>query len=96
MKFKKRYPFKCPKCKKDLWAAPSIMMTGFGRNSGHGTCPDCKTFFHLEIKGSLKGKEMVSMKWNDFLKREGIKPAKYIKGGEAIKIKSEELKKEMN
>ena len=69
MKFEKSYPFKCPKCKLKLWAKPSIMMTGFGINSGHGTCPDCKTFFHLQIKGSIRGKEMESEIWDDWLKK---------------------------
>ena len=76
MRFKKSYPFKCPKCKKELWAKPSIMMIGFGINSGHGDCPDCKTFFHLEIKGGLKGKEMKSEIWDDWLKKHQAETSK--------------------
>lgn len=68
--FKKRYNFECPKCKKGLWAKPSMSMTQFGINSGHGTCLDCKTFFHLEIKGGLDGKKMIAEIWNDWLKKQ--------------------------
>lgn len=67
--FKKRYDFKCPKCEKKLWAKPSIMMTGFGMNSGHGTCPDCKIFFHLEIEGGIDGERMISEIWDVWLKK---------------------------
>ena len=67
--FKERYDFNCPKCPKQLWASPSIMMTGFGENSGHGTCPDCKTFFHLEIEGGLDGEKMISEVWDEWMKK---------------------------
>ena len=68
MKFKERYEFICPKCQAKLYAAPSMMMTCFGRNSGFGKCLDCGEFLHLEIKGGLEGTEMKAMFWNDFLK----------------------------
>lgn len=68
--FKERYNFKCPKCKKELWAGPSIMMTGFGMNQGHGTCPDCKTFFHLEIIPDIYGETMKSEVWDKWLKKQ--------------------------
>lgn len=68
--FKKSYEFECPKCKKELWAKPSMMMTQFGINSGHGTCLDCKTFFHLEIAGGINGKKMIAEIWDDWLKKQ--------------------------
>lgn len=71
--FKKIYDFKCCKCEKELWAKPSMMMTGFGMNQGHGSCPDCKTFFHLEIDGGLDGENMICIEWDEFLKKEKLK-----------------------
>ncbi len=68
--FKKSYDFECPKCKNKLWAKPSMMMTEFGRNSGHGTCLDCKIFFHLEIEGGLGGKKMIAEIWDNWLKKQ--------------------------
>ena len=69
-KFKERYNFKCIKCGYELWAKPSICMTGFGMNSGHGSCLRCGEFLHLRIKGGLKGKTMISERWDDFLKKQ--------------------------
>ncbi len=66
--FKKRYEFRCAKCNKVQWAKPSMSMTEFGRNSGHGRCTYCDTFLHLEIEGDLCGETMVSIIWEDFLK----------------------------
>jgi len=50
-----------------------MMMTQFGLNQGHGSCMDCKEFLHLEIKDGIDGDEMISMLWDDYLKKEGIK-----------------------
>jgi len=71
--FKKRYDFTCCACGHKQWAAPSMSMTEWGRNSGHGHCLNCNEFLHLEIKGGIDGDRMISRLWNDFLKREGIK-----------------------
>ncbi len=68
--FKERYDFECPSCKKELWAKPSMMMTQFGINSGHGTCLDCKTFFHLEIEGGIDGEKMIAEIWDVWLKKQ--------------------------
>ena len=67
--FKERYDFECPKCGKELWAKPSMSMTQFGINSGHGSCLDCKCFFHLEILGGIDGEKMVAEIWDDWLKK---------------------------
>ncbi len=64
-----RYAFACPKCEKQLWAAPSMLME-MGRNSGHGTCPRCKTFFHLEIVPDLYGDVMQAEDWKKYMKRQ--------------------------
>jgi len=71
--FKERYDFVCCSCGHEQWAKPSIMMTGFGMNQGHGSCLKCKKFLHLEIEGGLDGEKMISMLWDDYLKREGLK-----------------------
>ena len=73
--FRKKYDFICCKCGYEQWAKPSIMMTGFGINSGCGSCLECKQFLHLEIEGGLDGERMVSVLWDDFLKRKEVKLA---------------------
>ncbi len=70
--FKERYNFKCCSCNHEQSAAPSIMMTGFGMNQGHGSCLKCGQFLHLEIEGGLDGDNMVSKLWDDYLKEQGI------------------------
>jgi ssDNA-binding Zn-finger/Zn-ribbon topoisomerase 1 len=47
--FKEKYEFDCPECGAELWAKPSIFMTGFGVNRGGGRCPECRTYFSLQI-----------------------------------------------
>ena len=71
--FKKTYDFKCAKCGHKQWAKPSMMMTQFGMNQGSGSCLKCKEFLHLEIEGGIDGEKMVSMVWDDYLKKEGVK-----------------------
>lgn len=66
--FKEKYNFICCNCGYKQWAKPSISMTALGRNSGCGSCLECKKFLHLQIKGGLDGEEMVSILWDDFLK----------------------------
>lgn len=67
--FKKSYEFICCKCGYKQHAKPSIMMVGFGINSGQGSCIKCKEFLHLEIEKGLDGEIMISVFWNDFLKQ---------------------------
>ena len=74
--FKEKYDFVCCSCGYEQWAKPSIMMVGFGMNQGHGSCLKCKEFLHLEIKGGLDGEKMISMKWDDYLKKEGLEKYK--------------------
>ena len=69
---KKRYNFVCCNCGYKQSAKPSIMMVGFGINTGHGSCLKCKKFLHLEIEGGLDGEKMVSELWDDFLKKEEV------------------------
>ncbi len=66
--FKKVYNFTCCNCDYKQTAKPSLMMTGFGMNSGHGSCLKCEEFLHLEIKGGIDGSIMISKLWEDFLK----------------------------
>ncbi len=67
--FKEKYNFICCNCGYEQGVKPSIMMTGFGINSGHGSCLSCGEFLHLEIEGGLDGENMVSELWDDFLKK---------------------------
>jgi uncharacterized Zn-finger protein len=61
---KERYNFNCPSCKKGLFAKPGMAMLS-GLNSGHGTCPYCKTFFHLRIDEN--NERMIAQDWNKFM-----------------------------
>ena len=70
--FKEKYNFICCNCGYDQSAKPSIMMKGFGMNSGHGDCLNCGEFLHLEIEGGLDGEKMVSELWDNFLKKQKI------------------------
>ena len=72
--FKEKYDFDCCVCGAKLWAEPSIMMTGFGINSGHGCCTECKTFLHLEIYPDIAGEYMVSKDWDEYLKEKKVLP----------------------
>lgn len=67
--FKKRYDFVCCKCGYKQWAKPSMNMTQFGINSGCGRCLKCGEFLHLEIEGGIDGENMISVLWDDFLKK---------------------------
>lgn len=51
---KEKYDFKCSECGKELWFKPSLAMQ-FNLNSGHCSCPDCKTFLHLFINENNEG-----------------------------------------
>lgn len=67
MTLKESYDFVCPGCKKNLWAAPSIAMQR-GMNTGHGSCPGCGAFFHLEIVPDLDGDVMHAEDWQKYMK----------------------------
>lgn len=63
--FKSAYPFTCPACRHEQMAAPSIMMTGFGINTGGGRCLGCKTHLHLEIDGN--NERMIATKFDEYV-----------------------------
>jgi hypothetical protein len=67
------HPFKtiCCVCKRELTFRPSLAMQ-CGMNSGHLTCPGCKTFLHIEI---MEGDRANSEKWDDYLARENYGPS---------------------
>ena len=57
------YRVKCVKCGREFVMAPSQAMQSRrmrALNRGHGTCPKCKAFLHLEIEGGLEGERMVA------------------------------------
>ena len=64
-----RYSCVCVQCGYEFEAARSLWMD-MGLNSGHGSCPKCRTFLHLEIEGGLDGERMVSELWELYLARE--------------------------
>ena len=67
--FKESYDFASCKCGYKQGAKPSILMRGFGMNSGSGQCLNCKEFLHLEIEGGIDGENTISTLWNDNLKK---------------------------
>lgn len=63
-----RYPCKCPVCGQEFQAAKSIMQKDFGEDDkGCGNCPKCKTFLNLTFLPDEN--RMVTMVWDDYLKR---------------------------
>lgn len=68
MNEKKRYKVICSECNNVFWAGSSISME-FDENSGHGSCPACKTFLHLSLKTGLEGDEMISMKHDNYIQQ---------------------------
>jgi len=55
----------CSQCHREFYIGKSLAMQ-MGMNSGHCTCPDCKTFLHVEI---LEGDAAWTEPYADFLKR---------------------------
>lgn len=55
----------CPTCAHAFGIGPSLMMR-LGVNSGHCTCPGCKTFLHVEATGSGTAS---GEPWDDYAKR---------------------------
>jgi transcription elongation factor Elf1 len=62
------YSFTCAACGHEQMARPSIMMHGFGLNTGHGKCMECGTFLHLEI--DTEKQVMISQDWDEWLAEE--------------------------
>lgn len=55
------YPFTCPECGHALMARPSLSMTDFGINRGHGSCRRCHTHFTLSINADNAGMTAVPL-----------------------------------
>lgn len=66
-KLKDAYEMTCAHCGHDQMVQPSMMMTVFGLNTGHGSCLECKTFLHLYI--TADNSKIISEKWDDHLNR---------------------------
>lgn len=64
----KDYPFKaeCCGCKAILHFSLSPAMQ-LGLNTGHLTCPHCKTFMHVEI---AEGDRAATEPWGEYVQRE--------------------------
>jgi hypothetical protein len=56
---------RCAVCKHEFYIGASIAMR-MGLNTGHCTCPSCKTFLHCEL---LEGDEAWTERHSDWLKR---------------------------
>ena len=62
---RKRYKCNCT-CGNVFYATKSIFQTSFGINSGHGSCPKCKVFFHLAV--DEENECMKLTEWSEHLK----------------------------
>lgn len=63
---RKRYPTACCKCGHEFQIGASIAMQ-LGMNSGHATCPKCKTFLHVELTEDETA--AVTEEWESWLDR---------------------------
>lgn len=63
-----RYKTPCPKCGKPMYVCKSIAQELGLDDLGHGNCPFCKTFVHLEYSSGAMKAEL----WEEFLKRKGM------------------------
>lgn len=59
---------RCCKCDHPMTIGRSLSMQ-MGMNSGHVTCPQCKTFLHVE---ELEGDEAWTEEWDSYMKRVGV------------------------
>lgn len=60
-----RYEAKCPVCSRVFYACKSIAQEMGLEDCGHGSCPGCHTFLHLEYKAGTMKAEL----WDDFMER---------------------------
>lgn len=58
----------CSVCQHEFYIGLSIAMQ-MGMNTGHCTCPRCKTFLHVEI---LEGDAAWTEAWDKYLKRTDV------------------------
>lgn len=61
---------RCCQCNHPFQIRPSLSMQ-MGRNTGHASCPNCKTFLHVEI---LEGDEAWTEPWDQYVQREKYGP----------------------
>lgn len=62
---RKRYECNCP-CGKIFYATKSIMQEWGILDRGHGSCPQCKTFYNLTFDEQTE--KMILTLWDDFVK----------------------------
>lgn len=55
----------CSECKREFYIGKSMAMQ-MGMNTGHCTCPSCKTFLHVEI---LEGDAAWTEPFDNYFKR---------------------------
>ena len=73
--FLERYPFTCPMCNHESYAAPSMFMTCFGMNEGRGECK-CGTTVRLTITPDIFGDRMEATLWEKYIETIKIKKEK--------------------
>lgn len=68
---RKRYECNCY-CGKTFYACKSIFQEWGILDKGHGSCPECKTFYNLSV--DEENGKMILTEWNKYLnKRELLK-----------------------
>lgn len=64
---RRRYAIKCPECGGEFYACKSIAQEIGLSDCGHGSCPKCHTFLHLEY--NPKENSMRAEIWEKFMER---------------------------
>jgi hypothetical protein len=66
---RQRYTCKCP-CGNVFYAAKSIMQEWGILDTGHGSCPECKTFYNLAVDEVTKTMKLTP--WDEYVKNRKI------------------------
>lgn len=61
---RERYKCECP-CGKVFYAAKSIFQYWGILDAGHGSCPECKTFYNLTVQEETKSMKLTP--WDEYV-----------------------------
>lgn len=61
---RERYKCECP-CGKVFYAAMSLAQSWGSLDAGHGSCPECKTFYNLTVQEETKSMKLTP--WDEYI-----------------------------